>query len=328
MHVVVATHGHCFDGLCSAVAFTHLRRSLGEPAPSFSYVACGYGVGQRGATDAVLLGDENAILDYRFTASERVSWYFDHRTAFASDGDRAFFDRHEKGGRYFFDAGYGSCTKLVADVARERFGVDTGPLAPLVEWADRIDSASFDSAEQACDQSSPLMRFASVVEHHGNDDFLKRFVPKLLEKPLSTIATLKEIERRHQPIGERQLRFRKAVEERARLHDRVVVVDLTDRPIDLLGKFITYALFPRAVYSVVAAKVKRGYKIAVGYNPWCGQRIDRDISAICARYGGGGHRAVGGISMPDDRHDEVQRAITEITNELGAAAGDRATPLG
>ena len=33
-HVVVATHGHCFDGLCSAVLFTRLSRLYAERSPA------------------------------------------------------------------------------------------------------------------------------------------------------------------------------------------------------------------------------------------------------------------------------------------------------
>jgi hypothetical protein len=317
MHVLVATHGHCFDGLCSAVMFTRLLRTVAPEADQLSYLACGYGVGQRSATPESLIGDQNALLDYRFTASDRVDWYFDHhRTAFASDEDRAFFESRRPVGRYYFDQAYGSCTKLIADVSRTNFGVDDPSLSELVHWADRIDSASFEDAAHACDHSSPIMRFVSVIEHHANDAFLARMVPQLLTTPLLQVAASEEVDRRYQPIGERYARFKKAVAERAQDHGRVVVVDLTDRTSDVLGKFVTYALFPDSMYSVVAARQKRGFKIAVGYNPWCGRELDQDISAICSRYGGGGHQAVGGISLPDERASDVAPTVAAILEEL------------
>ena len=53
--VVVATHGHCFDGLCSAVMFTRLMRHL-HPGQDleFKYRGMGYGPGQNGVDPAVL----------------------------------------------------------------------------------------------------------------------------------------------------------------------------------------------------------------------------------------------------------------------------------
>ena len=78
LNITVATHGHCFDGMCSAVAFTHLQRSLRGPDVSFDYFGAGYGPGQNGVDPAKLKGQENAILDFRFTRSEKLTWYFDH----------------------------------------------------------------------------------------------------------------------------------------------------------------------------------------------------------------------------------------------------------
>ena len=42
-HIVVAAHGHCFDGLVSAALFSHLRATLDTRSYRFSYRSCGYG---------------------------------------------------------------------------------------------------------------------------------------------------------------------------------------------------------------------------------------------------------------------------------------------
>ena len=97
---------------------------------------------------------------------------------------------------------------------------------------------------------------------------------------------------------------------------RVVFVDLTESVLESVGKFVTYALFPDSVYSVVVGLLKNGPKISVGYNPWSGRPLDTDISAICARYGGGGHPVVGGISFPTAALDEARRVARSIAYEL------------
>ena len=157
MEVTVLTHGHCFDGLCSAVVFSRLLRELKGPATQFRYVACGYSPSQP-AIGPLLSGDQNAILDYRFANHPRLDWYFDHhRTAFASEEDQRHFEACRDRLPYFYDAGYSSCTQLVSDVARERYGVVDERLLPLTEWADKIDSAAFESAEAAIDYSLSLI---------------------------------------------------------------------------------------------------------------------------------------------------------------------------
>jgi hypothetical protein len=323
MRFVVATHGHCFDGLSSAVVFTRLMHELGTATPEFVYRTCGYGAGQARAEDKMLVGEENAILDYRFCASEKLSWYFDHhRTAFGSDADREVFEARRSSGRFFFDASYSSCTKLIADVARERFGVDMTSLGELVKWADMVDSARFASPEDAVSRSSPIMQLVSVVEHYGDDAFFKELVPELLGRPLLEVANSKAVANRYKPLGKKHERFVARVKQKSERLGRVVFVDLTESVLESVGKFVTYALFPDSVYSVVVGLLKNGPKISVGYNPWSGRPLDTDISAICARYGGGGHPVVGGISFPSAALDEARRVARSIAVELnGEVAG-------
>jgi hypothetical protein len=317
MRFVVATHGHCFDGLASAVLFTRLVREVVGGDIDFVYRACGYGAGQHRAEESLLDGDDNAVLDYRFTNSPRLGWYFDHhRTAFASAADRDAFEARLPTGRFFFDAAYTSCTKLVADVAKGHFGLDVTPLAELIGWADRVDSASFDTPEQAVSRADPVMQLVSVVEHYGDDAFLGRVVPELLTRPLSELAFSEEVQTRYRPLGKKHERFVQRVRDKGERRGRVVFVDLTESVLDTVGKFVTYALFPDSVYSVIVGRLKSGPKISVGYNPWSGRPLDTDISAICARYGGGGHPVVGGIAFGQHEVDRARNIANQIANEL------------
>jgi hypothetical protein len=318
MRFVVATHGHCFDGLSSAVVFTRLMKELGAPAgATFDYRTCGYGSGQARAEEKLLGGDENAILDYRFSASEKLSWYFDHhRTAFGSEADREVFEARQSSGQFFFDSAYSSCTKLIADVARDRFGIAMPDLSELVRWADLVDAARFASPEDAVSRTSPIMQLVSVVEHYGDDAFFKELAPALLARPLEEVAKMKAVANRYKPLGKKHERFVSRVKQKSERLGRVVFVDLTESVLESVGKFVTYALFPDSVYSVVVGLLKNGPKISVGYNPWSGRPLDTDISAICARYGGGGHPVVGGISFPSAALDEARRVARSIAAEL------------
>ena len=313
----MATHGHCFDGLASAVLFTRLMERTSREPLELSYRACGYGGGQARADDDMLDGDQNAILDYRYTASDRVSWYFDHhRTAFADDADRAHFEARQGNGRFFYDAECSSCTKLIDRVARERLGVSDLGLDELVGWADRIDSARFQSAAEAVDRSNPVMRLVSVVEHYGDDGFLTKLVPELLSRPLAEVAAAPEIAARYRPLGKKHERFVDRVKKSSLRQGRVVFVDLTEEVLDSVGKFVTYALFPDSVYSVIVGLLKHGPKISVGYNPWSGRPLDTDISSICARYGGGGHPVVGGIAFSNTEIERARSVARDIAAEL------------
>ena len=317
--VVIATHGHCFDGMCSAALFTRLARARLSEAATVRYHACGYGPEPGGVNPAILSGDENAILDFRYTKSPKLTWYFDHHaTAFATPEDRSDFDA-DGGKQKFYDAHYGSCTKLIYDVSRERFGLtDTPIITELVRWADIIDAARFPSAEMAVDRAEPALWLMTVVENHGDDAFLTRLVPRLLAEPLEEIARSPEIQSKWTPLRDAHLAFVDKVREKSEERDKVVYVDLTASIIDVVGKFVTYALFPKSVYSVMVSRGKTRCKVSVGYNPWSGSERRHDISRICQRYGGGGHPVVGAIALGPAEIERARRIGFDIAAELNS----------
>ena len=316
MHVVVATHGNCFDGLASAVLFTKLWENLNGSGASFTYRGCGYGLGHQ-RPESVLSGDDNALLDYRFSRHPRLGWYFDHhRTAFPVPGDRAVFAERAPQGQYFFDESSPSCAQLIARVARERFACDEPRFESLVAWANRVDAAQFDSAEQALRTDDPVLQLVSVIEHFGCDSLLAQLVPRLLERPVQEVAADRDIENRYVPLRSRRDQFTERVRSCAVRLGRVVLVDLSAAVVESIEKFVTYALYPDAVYSVVVGLRRHDVNISVGYNPWSGAPRDADISAICARHGGGGHPVVGAISLERARLDQARGLARQIAAEL------------
>ncbi|HMI89649.1 MAG TPA: hypothetical protein VK550_36500 [Polyangiaceae bacterium] len=317
--VVVATHGHCFDGMCSAALFTRLARARISPAATFRYFACGYGPEPGGVSPAILSGDENAILDFRYTKSPKLTWYFDHHaTAFATPDERGDFDSND-GKQKFYDPHYGSCTKLIYDVSRDHFGLaDTPAIVELVRWADIIDAARFASAEMAVVRADPALWLMTVVENHGDEAFLAKFVPRLLAEPLEDIARSAEIQSKWTPLRDAHLTFVDKVRAKSEARDKVVFVDLTESVIDVVGKFVTYALFPTSVYSVMVSRGKTRCKVSVGYNPWSGSARQHDISQICQRYGGGGHAVVGAIALGPSEIERARNIGLEITAELNS----------
>ena len=322
--VVVATHGHCFDGLCSAVMFTRLCRHLNpHDGASFFYHGAGYGPGQNGVDPKLLSGDLNAILDFRFSPSPKLDWYFDHHvSAFAAPGDREAYEagvaRGEAAGqrRMFHDGTYSSATKLIADIGATRFGLEREPSAELVRWADMIDSAAFPNATMPVERKEPELKLMTVVEHFGSDTFLGKMVPRLLERPLFEVARAEDVAQAYEPLGKAHDQFVTMVEKCAERMGSVIYVDLTAHLIEVAGKFVTYALYPESAYSVLLSRSKSKCKISVGYNPWSNIQRRHNIAAICERYGGGGHPVVGAVSLPAEKVDEARALARSIAEEL------------
>jgi hypothetical protein len=142
MRVKIFYHDHCFDGACSAAVFACFYRRAFDAQTEFSYAGLMHRPG--GSFGEMQFdADEHALLDFKFHPSEKITWWFDHhQSAFLTVVDEALF-RADTSGRKFFDPSYKSCTKFIADIARDRFGVELPELAELIHWADIIDGAQY-----------------------------------------------------------------------------------------------------------------------------------------------------------------------------------------
>ncbi len=320
----VLFHNNCFDGACSASLFTRFHRERIGTAGSYSYGGLRHGAGAN-SLDTDLSGDENAVVDFRYSPSPRLTWWFDHhQSAFTSEADRANFEREQKSEtampRKFFDPLYTSCTGLIADVARERFGFDTAELADLIHWANIIDGAKFRSADEAVAMAAPAMRIAMIVESVPDPEFIPRLIPLLTSQSLSdTLAEPFVIEQLEPRLQKHQgdvtlMRSRAAVE------DGVITFDISDQQAEGFNKFIPYYLLPEGVYCVGLSRSSFRAKISVGTSPWTTVPAEElaNIAAICERFGGGGHARVGAISLPPEEMTEARRIAGVVTGELRA----------
>jgi len=320
----VLTHGYCFDGIASAAVFSRLLEHIEGRPLSFSFRSCGYGPKLKTIPNAWLGGDINAILDFRYTENERLSYYFDHHpTGFASPEERARAEAQvaaSKGKRTLaYDPEATSCVKLIAAFAREAHGFDDPLLEPLVSWADRVDSARFDDPEEAFFALHPALSFAEVVERHGDTAFLNRWVPELWQRPLADLADSPEIALLRQPLAAAKLEFLATLKQVGKLEGDIAVVDSSDKLVHPAGKFASYVAFPKARYSVALMRTKDQLKLSVGFNPWSGLERQHDIAAICRREGGGGHAVVGAAAFAHARIDEARAALSRVVSELSSS---------
>lgn len=317
--VFVASHGHCFDGLASAVAFTALLRALRPELPldAYTYRACDYRPGDSSVPAAALTGEENAILDFRYTKSDKLTYYFDHHaTAFSGDEQRTYFEAQS--GRHFHDPTCSSCAKLLRRVAPESFGVSLEHLAPLLDWADVIDAARYESPESAVLRREPELCMLTAVEAMGDDAFYRRWVPRLLDAPLAEVAAHPDIVQIAAPLQEKRLAQAARVGRRTTLVGCVAVVDLSDGPTEVGERFAAYLHHPDARYSVTLSHTSSQVRMSIGQNPWAAVPPRHHIGAICERFGGGGHPFVGSFAMPIARLADARALLPRLAEELSS----------
>jgi len=273
--------------------------------------------------EADFTGDENAIVDFKYSPSPKITWWFDHHlSAFLSPADHEQFlackQNPECAKRKFFDPTYTSCTGYLAHIAATQFGFDTAPVAELIHWANIVDGALYDSPEAAVEMAAPAMKLTLIIEATQDPEFIPRLIPLLTELPLAEVLEQPFVAELLPPLMEQHRRAIELIRDRAEYRDGTIFFDISDHLLEGFNKFIPYYLYPQATYSIGLSKSSFRTKVAVGSNPWTKANPDEmvNLAQVCERYGGGGHARVGAISFSPDREDEARAASKVIVAEL------------
>jgi hypothetical protein len=310
-------HGHCFDGVASAATFTRFYKERIHPEAEVNYTGLLHRPGNlfdHGMFDS----DENAIVDFKYAASDKLTWWFDHhQSAFLTPEDEAHFHT-DKSGRKFLDATRKSCTEFIADVAQERFGFNPEPIKSLVHWAHIIDGALYESPAQCVELKEPALQLMQVIEADPDDSFIEKIIRDLTTQSLEEVATSAEVQRRFEPILKQHLETLAVIRRKATSANGVVHFDLVDEGYEGFNKFIPYYLHPEATYSVALTRGAQRTKISVVAEPLKPGPRTHDIAKICERYGGGGHAVVGAVSFKPEEVEEARQAVREIVAELSS----------
>ncbi|MGA8669099.1 MAG: phosphoesterase [Terracidiphilus sp.] len=324
MQLRVFYHDKCFDGACSASLFTRFHRECIASGAAYSY----HGLVHRAGAlfdETEFTGDENAIVDFKYSASPRITWWFDHHlSAFLTPLDQEHFRACLRdpacAARKFFDPTYTSCTKFLAHIGSTKFGFNTEPMADMIHWANIVDGAQYESPEAAVEMAAPAMKLTLIIESTQDPAFIPRLIPLLTEMPLAEVLAQPFVANLLPPLLESHQQAIELIRSRSQEKEGTIFFDITDQPMEGFNKFIPYYLHPQATYSIGLSKSSFRTKVAVGSNPWTKADPAKmvNLAQVCERYGGGGHARVGAISFPPDQADKARAAAAEIVAELRA----------
>jgi hypothetical protein len=318
LKVRVFYHDRCFDGASSAALFSRFYRERIRDHVDFVFSGLLHRAGALFNEDS-FDGDENAIVDFKYSSSPKITWWFDHHeSAFLNPEDAAHFEQ-DRSNRKFYDPAFKSCTSLIAMIGQQRFGFDPAPVADLVHWTDIIDGALYADARTAVEMKEPAMKLTMVIESSQDRTFGARLIPLLATQSLAEILQEPFVADLLPPLLERHQHSITVLKERTECKGRTIFFDVTDLDLEGYNKFIPYFLHPQSIYSVGLSKSTFRVKVSVGSNPWAKAERMVNLAKICERYGGGGHARVGAISFDVTQHTEALRAAQEIVGELRAS---------
>jgi hypothetical protein len=308
-------HNNCFDGLASAAVFGNFYRSAFCNNCEFLYEGLAHRAGQL-FLDVQFDGDENAIVDFKYSSDPRLTWWFDHhQSAFLSREDEAHF-KADRSGRKFHDPTYRSCTKLIAEMLQQHFSFNSSRLNELIKWADIIDGAQFESAQSAVELHESAMKLMMVIEGMRDREKICSLIVEFQRRSLDEIMGLEWVQEVFRPLHERHLRSIDIIRRHASCADRTIFFDISGHDLEGYNKFIPYYLFPEATYCVGVSLSSFRAKISVGSNPWSPHPRTQNLAALCERHGGGGHPVVGAISFAPEEAQKARRIAEEIAAEL------------
>jgi hypothetical protein len=318
LQVRIFYHDKCFDGACSAALFSRFYKERIRSEVEYEYSGLLHRAGAL-FDENKFDGDENAIVDFKYSSSPKITWWFDHhQSAFLSPADAAHFEQ-DQSNQKFYDPDFKSCTSFIAMIAEQRFGFDPHPVAELVRWADIVDAAMYDDAKSAVEMQAPAMKLTMAIEASTEHDFVKRLIRLLAYRPLAEILEEPFVAAVLPPLLERHHASIDVLRQRSKAKDGTIFFDITDLDLEGYNKFIPYYLHPDSVYSIGVSKSSFRVKVSVGSNPWSKREPTVNLAKVCERYGGGGHARVGAISFDVTQSDAAHKAALEIVEELRAS---------
>jgi hypothetical protein len=309
-------HDACFDGTTSAALFSAFYRDAIDRGVDIHSIGMVHRDGNP-FEGVALDADEHACVDFRFCADPRMGWWFDHHpTAFQPASLRSVFEREAKP-TWVFDPAAPSCAGLIARaLARTHGWTPPAHLVEAIEWADTIDAAQFDSAEQAVALDQPAQRLAAWLAHGRTPLDTAQYVEWLSRASLAEVAARPEVAPSLAAVETERARELDAVKRVGVWHDGVIVFDRFDDVGARSPGFLGYLLFPTCLYAVSGTRTRASIKISVGVNPWTKQPRRHDIGELCARYGGGGHAFVGGVTLRGDELPRAKETLALLVQEL------------
>src|SRR5260370_19384929 len=214
MRVRVFYHDHCFDGAASAAYFSRFLEGAFYPKAEFQFTGLAHRASQL-FDDSLFDGDENAIVDFKYSSNPNLTCWFDHhQSAFLTPEDAEHF-RQDRSGRKLYDPSFKSCTMFICTVARDRFGFQAPDLEQLVYWANIIDGAQYPDAKTAVELGAPAMKLTLWIEGSKGSCMVPKIIGWMRYRTLEEIDTEPEVQTLFDELYHRHLASMEMIHSRA-----------------------------------------------------------------------------------------------------------------
>ncbi len=304
-------HSPCFDGTVSAaIASDYL-----ELVRKYSEVLLhdvNYHLKDRWL--ATRLERPCAIVDFLYHTSADL-WADHHPTAFLDNEIKRHYE-NRSGTDMFYDSEASSCAGLLwrqwsTEISTR---LTHSHYDELVQWADRIDSARYESVEETILLKAPALQINLALAVSQNREFSQHLVRLFREYTLEDVAAKPEVRMEFEKGSSLHQRGLQRLKESIQKNEsEIAIFDVNGNGV-IVNRYAPFYFYPQARYSAGIIRSGGEAKLTAMRNPWFEFQC-APLGQLCASLGGGGHQRVGSILVKDE---EPRKVLSKLLDGIDA----------
>ena len=307
-------HSPCFDGIVSAVlAWDFLEARSGWREPALHPV--NYDLRSHWLERP--LSRPSALVDFLYHPDANL-WADHHVSAFLNASARAAFLSRTAVALTIYDSSADSCAGLLWERFYKSFDHRTARHEDVVAWAEKIDSARYESVAETIHPTVPALRLNLSLAVGGSGSYSSSLVRALREMPIDEVANMPDARSRYEQaealFDAGLARFERA----AHIEEDGIVIFNVDTKDVLISRYAPYYFFPGARYSIGLLQWGSGARITAMRNPWS-DFPSVPLGKIAETLGGGGHQRIGSIALQGERLHLASSLLKTFTERIRRA---------
>lgn len=255
------------------------------------------------------------IVDFLY--HPKASWWFDHhRTSFVHDLWRKNFKGDKN---HTFGPTKKSACDLIAGHLKKEFNYKPPKFfTELIKWATIVDSALFKSAKEVLESKQPAIKLAKAMnpinfENGAEAKYFEEVIKSLASEPIIKTIQIPAVKKEIKRVEKDNKRAKKIFKKISKITGRVIFVDSAKAGAQF-SNYLSYYFYPKIDYTLTLEFYGDYYHLNVGKNPWKKTPAKIHIGEMLKKYGGGGHKTVGG--MERKTKPEILKIAGEIIEYL------------
>lgn len=306
--LTIYLHFPCFDGVASAVLAGEALRVTGNLRLG-RVIPVSYEMRREWLN--LRLPKPSAIVDFLFHP-DAAFWADHHSTTFVSESAKKQFESRSRTNRFLYDSSAASCASVLWNACGQYISTRE-PYFEIVQWANKIDSAAYDSVEEAILGDAPALRINRSLFINPDLFYCEFLVRTIASKGLAATARHDEVTKRDDAARKKVMRGLQIAKRETRLFGNVAVLRFDETPNAMVSRYAPYVRFPAARYSITCFRSSRFTKITAMRNPWL--LFDSiPLGELLGAFGGGGHQRVGSVIVQDN--DKAEVIVDSLINAI------------